>query len=84
MHAKSKRKPTPGQFFVVRALDRRGHTRAGAIALARRRIASRAKGHSHALLVVQVAAVVRLKQFSAIAVEVVKNSQTKRRKRAAH
>jgi hypothetical protein len=64
-----KHRPASGQFFVVRALDRSGHTRAGAVALARRRIACGGPGHSHALLVVQVEAVVRLKRVSAITVE---------------
>jgi hypothetical protein len=67
-----KRKPATGQCFVVRALNRKGHTHAGAIALARRRIARGGRGYSHTLLVVQVAAVVRLKQVSAITVEEVK------------
>ena len=79
--ASQKRKPTAGQFFVIRALDRTGHTRAGAIALAHRRIARRGPGYSHVLLVAQVAAIVRLKKISAITVEVVKNSQSKSRNR---
>jgi len=76
-----KRRPVAGQFFVVRALDRKGHTRAGAVALARRRIERGGQGHSHALLVVEVAAVVRLKKAATITVEEVKNSRSKRRKR---
>ncbi len=69
-----KRKPAVGRFFVVRALDRKGYTRAGAISLARQRIDCGGQGHSHTLLVVQVEAVVRLKRGWASTVEEVRNS----------
>lgn len=79
-----KRKATAGQFFVIRALDRTGHTHAGAIALAQRRIARGGQGSSHVLLVAQVAAVVRLKKVPTITVETVKKPKDKRRKRMPH
>lgn len=78
--SRKKRKPAAGQFFVVRALDRKIHTRAGAISLARRRINCGAQGHSHALLVVKVEAVVRRKLVPAITVEEVESSKSYRRK----
>jgi hypothetical protein len=76
----NKRKPKAGQFFVVRQLDRKQHTRAGAISLARRRLNCRAQGHSHALLVVRVEAVVRRKLIPAITVEEVESPKSYRRK----
>jgi len=78
--SRKRRKPKAGQFFVVRQLDRKGHTRGGAISLARRRINCCAQGHSHALLVVKVEAVVRRKLIPAITVEEVESSKSYRRK----
>ena len=77
--ARLRRKIKSGDSFVVRACDRHGHTHAGAVALARRRIA-RGQGHSHTLLVVQVTAVVRLRKVTAISVEEVNASPSKRSK----
>ena len=75
-----KRKPTAGRYFVIRALKREGHTRAGAISIARQRIACGGQGHFHVLLVVHVTAVVRLKRVPVITVEEVKNSKSRRKR----
>jgi hypothetical protein len=56
-------------YVVVRGLKRTAFTLDDAIALAKRRVASRRPGHSHTQLVMRAAAVVSLQQVMVVKVE---------------